>query len=115
MSVKTQFAPLHVHINIVKLLKYIGKKYIANLEVNDEGNYWQTGDREILAKKINFLSKKIDELAEALSAAEIENTNHLSEKDLPDKIERILKENFKRQKNRKGLINSPDRSDGRRF
>lgn len=98
VNVKTQFAPLHVHITIIKLLKYIGKKYIANLEVNDEGDFWQTGDREILAQKLNFLNKKIDELAEALSAAEIENTNDLSEKDLLDKIERILKEKFEQDK-----------------
>ena len=98
VSVKTQFAPLHVHITIIRLLKYIGKKYIANLEVNDEGDYWQTGDRGILAKKMNSLRKKIDSLAEALSTAEIENAGDLSEKELLDKIERILKEKFEQDK-----------------
>ncbi len=44
MSTKTQFAPIDVHITLVKLLKYIKKRYISNLDVYDDGGYWDTGD-----------------------------------------------------------------------
>ncbi|GAG90422.1 unnamed protein product, partial [marine sediment metagenome] len=35
-SIKTQYAPLEIHISIVKLLKHFKSKYIANMEVFDE-------------------------------------------------------------------------------
>ena len=67
VSVKTQFAPPEVHITIVKLLQYIKKKYISNLKVRDEGEYWETGDENILKKRIDFLAQKINLLRGELS------------------------------------------------
>jgi hypothetical protein len=51
---KTQFAPIDVHIAIVKLLKYLQQKYIENLKVTDEGSYWETGDADLLKTKNGF-------------------------------------------------------------
>ena len=45
VSVKTQFDSPDTHIWIIGLLKYLKKRYIANLEVRDEGEYWETGNR----------------------------------------------------------------------
>lgn len=67
VSVKTQFAPPEVHITIVKLLKYLKKKYISNLIVRDEGEYWETGDENILREKIDFLAQKINLLRSEIS------------------------------------------------
>ena len=50
-STKTQFAGPDVHIAIVKLLKYLEKKYLDALDVTDEGNYWETMDEKILMKQ----------------------------------------------------------------
>lgn len=67
ISVKTQFAPPEVHITIVKLLKYIKKKYISNLKVRDEGEYWETGDENILKERLDFLGQKINLIRNELS------------------------------------------------
>ena len=67
VSVKTQFAPPEVHITIIKLLKHIKKKYISNLKVRDEGEYWETGDENILKQRLEFLGQKINLLRNELS------------------------------------------------
>ena len=58
VSVKTQFAPTEIHISIIKLLKHLKNKYILDLEVLDEGCYWETEDNKLLNKKFPFLIKR---------------------------------------------------------
>jgi hypothetical protein len=48
---KTQFGSIDTHIRIVELLANLKEKYITDLIVNDEGAYWETRDRRILAEK----------------------------------------------------------------
>jgi len=86
---KTQFAPVDVHIAIIKLLKYIHKKYIANLEVWDEGDYWEKEDPVILKEKIDFLTEKINFLADALNSVEFEKG--ASAESVADKIEEVFR------------------------
>jgi len=62
--VKTQFAPVNTHIAIVKLLRHIKKNYIYDLEVKDEGEYWDTDNVEILTSHINNIFKAMDILEE---------------------------------------------------
>ncbi len=93
--VKTQFAPPDVHISIIKLLKYLKKRYIPDLKVVDEGEYWETEDREHLIRKMNFLDGKMDILEGALSNIEIENTEELSREQLAVRLAQILKSRLK--------------------
>lgn len=86
---KTQFAPVDVHIAIIKLLKYIQKKYMANLEVWDEGDYWEMEDPVILKERIDFLTEKINFLADALNSVEFEKGT--SAESVADKIEEIFR------------------------
>jgi hypothetical protein len=48
---KTQFGSIDTHIRVIELLAGLKEKYITNLVVNDEGAYWETRDRRILAEK----------------------------------------------------------------
>lgn len=48
---KTQFGSIDAHIRIIELLDLLKKKYITNLTVNDEGAYWESRDRRVLAEK----------------------------------------------------------------
>jgi hypothetical protein len=48
---KTQFSDIEEHIKIIEILDHLKKKYIPNLTVNDEGAYWGTRDRRVLAEK----------------------------------------------------------------
>ncbi|MEJ2053745.1 MAG: hypothetical protein P8X42_07475 [Calditrichaceae bacterium] len=40
--VKTQYAPPDIHIAVVNLLDFLKNKYVPDLEVLDEGEYWET-------------------------------------------------------------------------
>jgi hypothetical protein len=91
VSVKTQFAPLAVHIWIVKLLRYLQNKYMANLEVNDEGEYWETSDVETLKQKIDFLNEKMDSIASQLMSVDAHEFANLSVHEMADRLEEIFK------------------------
>lgn len=43
LSVKTQFSPLEIHITIVKLMHYLKKRYVGDLEVHDDGATGKAG------------------------------------------------------------------------
>jgi hypothetical protein len=90
---KTQFAPIDVHIAVIKLMKYIQQKYIENLNVTDEGSYWETGDAYLLKKKMDFLNAKMDELAGLLESIHIEKDD--TAETLVNKIEKLLNEKMK--------------------
>lgn len=51
LSTKTQYAGVDVHKLIIHLLKYLGEKYFAELEVADETEYWETGDEELCEER----------------------------------------------------------------
>ncbi|MFP4364175.1 MAG: hypothetical protein ACLFR1_09935 [Spirochaetia bacterium] len=88
--VKTQYTSPDAHIAIIKLLRYIQKRYISNLSVTDEGEYWETGDRVLLAQKLDFIDKQIQKLAKGFSNMEfVENESPGS---LADRIEALLKD-----------------------
>ena len=91
ISVKTQFSSPELHMIIIKLLKYLKKRYVSSLTVEDEGEYWQTGDRETLASKMTFLGSKIEEVGRVLSEAK-EPATARTPQELLVTIERILRE-----------------------
>lgn len=97
---KTQYAPIQVHITIIKLLRYLKSKYIFDLFVTDEGEYWDTGDANLLQSKFDFLNEMIDIVAGSLS--KIENIPNESNESLINRIEKILTEIHQRNKNKHG-------------
>lgn len=87
--IKTQFAPIEIHIAVIKLLKYIKKKYISKLEVFDEGDYWNTNDAHILKQRFDFLNQKLYEFGELLKEIEFEKKD--TAESVVNKIETLLK------------------------
>ncbi len=92
LFIKTQFAPPEIHVTIIKLLKYFKKKYFSNLDVHDEGDYWEKEDYDLLCSKIKFLSEKIDQVTDALS--QIKTTESENYHSLMNRIEEVLKKRF---------------------
>lgn len=92
VSIKTQFAPVDIHITIVKLLRYIKKKYISDLEVTDEGSFWEKGDTDLLTEKTDFINDRINSIAGMISS--IPNSGSETPESLADKIEQYLKDKF---------------------
>lgn len=70
VSVKTQFGDVGTHLWITGLLRYLKSKYLPDLEVHDEGGYWETGDAAELERRRDFLNEKLAELADGLSTME---------------------------------------------
>jgi len=100
--IKTQFAPIHIHIAIVKLLQFVKAKYIPNLKVSDEGGYWETGDLEGLDERREFLNRAMDLLEEGLKKVKIPTNAKRKEDEIADIIEKIAREEvFPKLKKRK--------------
>ncbi|MBN1868350.1 hypothetical protein JW916_13775 [Candidatus Sumerlaeota bacterium] len=89
--VKTQFGSSGTHAWIVGLLRYVKKNYMSDLEVRDEGEYWETGDIGILKRKMDFIDKMIDEVAGNLSSCPVEDAASLSPEEIASKIEELLR------------------------
>jgi hypothetical protein len=68
ISVKTQFASPEEHVWMVGLLKYLKKRYLSDLQVSDEGEYWETGDIQILKEKMNLIDEKLDRISREMSS-----------------------------------------------
>jgi len=89
VAIKTQFATPEDHIVVIKLLRYIKKAYINDLEVLDEGEYWESSDKERLVYLFNFLKEKINQLADIL-----ENNNEIKEvknaEELVEKLDKLI-------------------------
>ena len=94
VAMKTHFAPLEVHVTLVKLLKYLQTRYIHDLEVHDEGDYWDTSDLGLLNRKRAFLNARMDEFARTLEEAEVGDTSALSAEEMLALIEDLLSKKF---------------------
>jgi hypothetical protein len=66
MHTKTQRGGADIHIAIVKLLKYLEKKYFSEMHVSDEGNYWETMDKSILQERFENYTQLINSVKGAL-------------------------------------------------
>ncbi|MCK4446815.1 MAG: hypothetical protein KAW56_07015 [Candidatus Marinimicrobia bacterium] len=90
VSVKTQYSSPDIHIVLIKLLRYIKSKYIENLEVTDEGEFWETSNKERLKYLFDFLNEKLNMICDILEG----NKNNFSKSDSPeqiaDKVEKLL-------------------------
>lgn len=92
MSVKTQFLSPDAHVWIIGLLKYLKKRYITDLEVSDEGGFWETGDREALVAKMQLLNDKLAWLAGELASERFAGLAGLSAEEIASRIEAFLRE-----------------------
>ena len=91
-SVKTQFAGPDAHVAIIRLFRYLKGKYLHDLEVTDEGEYWETGDYEKLKSQIEKLGLAIEMVGMALEDLD----KGSDEQDIVERIEQVLKELRKR-------------------
>ena len=60
--VKTQFAGVDTHIRLIQILKDI-ERFFQTLVVNDEGEYWESENKEALAEHIDRCNEVIAEFA----------------------------------------------------
>jgi hypothetical protein len=96
VNVKTQYAGEDIHIALVHLLKYLEKKYFSHVEVDDEGNYWETMDKAVLHKRFGVYNGIMNMVASALETAEWTPTDNPNE--IAKQLEDLLKNRFSAEK-----------------
>ena len=72
-------------------LKYIKKRYIPNMNVIDEGAYWESEDKQKLIEKMAFLKGKMDEVEEIVSSLDQHYISQCSSEQLANILEERLK------------------------
>ena len=64
--IKTQFGPVEGHVALVEMLAALKREFLPDLEVSDDGGYWETRDLAELVRKHSMTQAAIDGLAEGL-------------------------------------------------
>jgi hypothetical protein len=90
-SVKTQFGSVEGHVAVVELLSAIKKEFVPNLEVMDEGEYWERRDLGVLRQKISFIQHAIDALAGELENDRLSPEAREDPEILATRIERLAR------------------------
>jgi len=91
LSVKTQFAGMHTHILLIRLLKYLSGKYFIHFQLSDEGLYWETDDEKLLKEKFDLYNSLLNNVTHAL-----ENFPMNSNESLESYFSRVLKQRKKK-------------------
>jgi hypothetical protein len=63
---KTQFGPVEGHVTLIELLSALKREFLPDLEVSDDGGYWETRDLAELVRRRSLTQAAIDGLAEGL-------------------------------------------------
>ena len=95
---KMQFAEISVHIWIVELLKYLKKKYFHDLEVHDEGEYWETGNVKTLQEKRETINTAMDKFSGAFESGEFAGQKNASAEEIVNNIESFFKKFIQKKK-----------------
>lgn len=90
ISVKTQFLSAQTHVLIIGLLREMKRRYLSNLEVMDEGEYWETENYRILEEKMRLINEKLDYLSSELSSEHFGEALGLSADEVAAGIERLF-------------------------
>lgn len=89
--VKTQYGPVEGHVALVELLTVLKREFFPNLEVHDEGEYWEARDLAALTAKFGFLQSAVDGMAAGLQRFGLSGEAAEDREILLARIERIAK------------------------
>jgi hypothetical protein len=64
--IKTQFGPVEGHVALIEMLAALKRGFLPDLEVSDDGGYWETHDLAELVRIRSLTRQGIDGLAEGL-------------------------------------------------
>jgi hypothetical protein len=64
--VKTQFGPVEGHVALIEMLRALKREFLPDLEVSDDGGYWETRDLAELVRLRALTQEAIDGLADGL-------------------------------------------------
>lgn len=76
---KTQLAGADGHVVLCKIMKYLFGKYFAEVEVNDEGEYYHTEDRTLLDRQFGVYDEAYAKVSTALAGVKMEKATTIPE------------------------------------
>ena len=91
-STKTQFSSPERHVWLVGLLRYVRKHFISNLEVHDDGGYWDTDNLTELRRRMNLIDAKIAGMTAAFSSPRFADLAGKSAEDIVAAIEKLVRD-----------------------
>ena len=87
--VKTQFGTIDGHVMLVELLAALKREFLPDLEVMDEGEYWETRSLDTLRRQFDFVQSAIDGLKQGLKKYSLSREAAEDPYILASRIERI--------------------------
>jgi hypothetical protein len=87
--VKTQFGPIEGHVALVEMLAALQREFLPDLEVHDEGEYWETRNLATLTAKLGYVQAAVDGLADGLRRYGLSREAAEDQEILIARIERI--------------------------
>ena len=103
---KTQFAGVELHIQLVKMLKFLYQKYFDEWECTDDAKYYETGDLKELERQMGVINRGLAALNDAFEI----NGDKLYK---TDDIINLVKDVFKSDNIEIRQINSSDNKDAK--
>lgn len=92
-STKTQFAGAEAHMALIKLLRFLKEKYFKEFELQDEGQYWETGDEKNFLRKFNQYEYALEFVRDTLTEMKTEAGE--TTESLISRIEKLLNDKWK--------------------
>lgn len=89
ISTKTQYAGIDVHIALIRLFRYLKEKYFSDFEMNDEGGYWESDERELLEQQFTRYETAMASMKEMLD--QLRSASQASPESIACRIEELLK------------------------
>lgn len=86
---KTQNSGSEIHVEYVRLLKYISGKYFMEWNCKDDSEYYETGDEEHLVETMDMINNTMSALEDAFSEHG-HNLNHANPDEVKDFISSVL-------------------------
>lgn len=94
LSTKTQFAQADTHVALIRLLKFVKSNYISNLEVHDDGQYWESEDMTRLEKRFSAVGAALKTLPGSLNLITKKDLKNRTPEEIADFIEHIIRKKF---------------------
>ena len=87
--VKTQHGPVEGHVALVEMLTVLKREFLPDLEVSDEGEYWETRNLDTLVAKFEQIEAAMDGMAAGLEKFPLSREAAEDRDILVKRIERI--------------------------
>ena len=96
LSTKTMYSSVEIHAALIRLLKFVKSKYISNLEVKDDGHFWDNEKMYKLRERFLIFGKAFDSIPDTLNLISKKDLKNRTPEEIADFIEDIIKKKFRK-------------------